>query len=139
VRQQVIGKILARYPEGEVAIGITLTAAAMRKGPLFMLDTTLEDDQLSIGFDGLKRAAGGSKLGDFHYIPMLFQEGHRIRKEQRILLELYGLFLSELQGRQPELGIIWYGNGPRARKVRLSPDQSKTTRILGRVDKSRGL
>jgi hypothetical protein len=79
VRQQVIGKLLARYPEGEVALGITLTAAALRKGPSFMLDTTLEDDQLSVGFDGLKRVAGGSKLGDFHYIPMLFEEGHRIR------------------------------------------------------------
>ena len=63
-----------------------------------MLDATLEDDQLSLGFDGLKRVDGPSKLGDFHYIPMLFVEGRKIRKEQRLLLDLYGMLLSHLQG-----------------------------------------
>ena len=44
VRQQAIGKILAQYPEAEVARGITLTSAALRAGPPFVLDATLEDD-----------------------------------------------------------------------------------------------
>jgi len=43
VRQQAIGKILARNPEGEVARDIILTTAALREGPTFVLNATLED------------------------------------------------------------------------------------------------
>ena len=118
VRQQAIGKILARNPEGEVARDIILTAAALGEGPSFVLNATLEDDLLSLSFDGLKRVDGPSKLGDFHYVPMLFHEGQKVGKEQRLLLEIYGLLLSRLQGQMPSSGIIWHGKECRTTKVR---------------------
>ena len=102
VRQQAIGKILARTPEGELARDIPLTAATLRAGSSFILNATLEDDLLSLNFDGLKRVDGSSKLGDFHYVPMLFHEARKVGKEQRLLLELYGLILSRLQGQMPQ-------------------------------------
>jgi hypothetical protein len=40
-------------------------------GPLFVLDAVLEDGIVSLLFDGLKHVDGPSKLGDFHYIPVL--------------------------------------------------------------------
>jgi hypothetical protein len=40
---------------------------------------------------------------------MLFHEGRRVGKQQRFLLELYGLPLSRLQGQMPSSGIIWHG------------------------------
>src|SRR5215472_8336508 len=67
VRQMAIGKILARYSEEEIARDIPLTAVALRPGPSYVLGATLEDDRLSLGFDGLKQVNGPSKLGDFHY------------------------------------------------------------------------
>ena len=87
VRQQAIDRILARTPEGEVARDIPLTAATLRAGSSFVLNATLEDDLLSLTFDGLKRVDGPSKLGDFHYVPMLFHEAWKVGKEQRLLLE----------------------------------------------------
>ena len=98
VRQQAVAKILAKYPEAEVARDIPLTVAALQSGPPFVLDASLEDDFVSLRFDGLKRVDGPSKLGEFHYIPMLFHEGRKVGKEQRLLLELYGLLLSRVQG-----------------------------------------
>src|SRR5262245_27557893 len=77
VRQQAIGKILSKHPESEVSRDIPLTAAALRAGPPIVLDATLEDDIVSIHFDGLRRVDGPSKLGDFHYIPMQFHEGRK--------------------------------------------------------------
>ena len=133
VRQQAIGKILARNPEGEVARDIILTAAALREGPSFVLNATLEDDLLSLSFDGLKRVDGPSKLGDFHYVPMLFHEGQKVGKEQRLLLEIYGLLLSRLQGQMPSSGIIWHGKECRTTKVRLNGDLRKTERLLREV------
>ena len=55
-----------------------------------MLDATLEDDLLSLGFDGLKRVDGPSKLGDFHYVPMLFH-GNKVGTQQRLLLAFTAL------------------------------------------------
>src|ERR1700719_1548857 len=92
-RQKALGKILAKHPEAEVARDILLTAAALRAGPSFVLDAALEDDLLSLRFDVLKKVDGPSKLGNFHYVPMLFHEGQSVRKERRLLLEVCGVLL----------------------------------------------
>jgi hypothetical protein len=55
VRREATDKITARCKEGEVARDITLTAAALKTGPLFILDAIFEDDDLAIRIDGLKR------------------------------------------------------------------------------------
>jgi len=133
VRQQAIAEILAKHPEAEVARGIPLTVAALQSGPPFVLDTTLEDDLLSLGFDGFKRVDGASKVGDFHYIPMLFHEGQKVGKEQRLLLELYGLLLSQVQGRLPAYGVVWHGRDCKSTRVRLSPDLRRAERLLSEV------
>src|SRR3954469_15789765 len=132
-RQKAVGKILAKHPGAEVARDILLTAAALRAGPSFVLDATLKDDLLSLRFDGIKKVDGPSKLGDFHYVPMLFHEGRRVGKRQRFLLELYGLLLSRLQGQMPSSGIIWHGKECRTTKVRLNADLRRTERFLREV------
>jgi predicted RecB family nuclease len=109
VRKTAIGKILERHPGSEVEWGIPLTAAALQAGSSFVLDATLEDDRLSLGFDGLKRVDGASKLGNFHYVPMLFHDGRKVDKERRLLLELFGLLLSQVQGRLPSNGVVING------------------------------
>jgi predicted RecB family nuclease len=133
VRQEAISKILSRQPDLEVARNIRMTATALRAGSSFVVDAMFEDDWLSIAFDGLKRVDGPSKLGDFHYIPMLFGERRPVRKEERLLLELYGLCLSKLQGLNAESGIIWHGNDCRPTKVRLNPDSSNAKRIFEEI------
>jgi predicted RecB family nuclease len=109
---------------------LPLSLATLRRGAPFLLEVTLEDDQVSLVFDGLKRVDGPSRLGDFHYIPVLFSEGRRIRKAQRLLLDLYAFSLARLQGRMPSSGIVWHGKECRSTRVRLSPDPRKTERLL---------
>ena len=133
VRQQAIKRILARDTEREVVREIPLTAAVLREGRSFVLDATLEDDLLSLTFDGLKRVEGPSKLGDFHYVPMLFHEGQKVGKEQKLLMQLYGLLLSQIQGQVPSSGIIWHGRDCKTTRVRLNADLRKTERLLREV------
>jgi predicted RecB family nuclease len=130
VRLRAIERIVTGHKEDEVARNIPLTVAALKPGPLFVVDATLEDDLVSLHFDGLKRVAGPSKLGDFHYIPMLFHEGRSIRKEQRLLLEVYALLLSRIQGRMPDSGIVWHGHECRPTRVRLGTHQREAERVL---------
>ncbi len=98
VRHSAIDKISAHNQENRIASNLILTTTTLEQGPLFVLNVTIEDDTISLSFDGLKRVPGASKLGQFHYIPMLFYEGTRIRKEQRLLLDLRALLLSKYQG-----------------------------------------
>jgi hypothetical protein len=58
VRKTAIDKILARRAESEVAKDISLPADVLREGPCYVLDAILEDDILSLCFDGLKRVEG---------------------------------------------------------------------------------
>ena len=95
VRQQAISKILSKTSRDDVASNIPLTAASLRAGSSYVLDTILEDDLLSVSFDGLKRVDGPSGLGDFHYVPMLFHEGDTVGKAQKLLLEVMEAALSD--------------------------------------------
>ena len=133
VQEQAISKIVEMNPDNEVVRGITLTAAALRSGPSFVLDAILEDDLMRLRYDGLKRVDEPSKLGNFRYVPILFHGARKVGKEQRLLLELYGLALSRLQGQIPTSGYVWHGKECTTTRVRLGGDLRKTERLLREV------
>jgi predicted RecB family nuclease len=137
VRQRAIEQVTARHADGEVISAVPLTTSTLKQGTAFVVDATLEDGTFSLRFDGLKRADGASKLGDYHYVPVLFHGGGSVRKEQRLLLDVFGLLLSRVQGRTPGHGIVWHGRECRATKVRLSPDLRKAERLLRDVQEAR--
>ena len=130
VRLKAIDAILVRHPGDQVARNIPLTTAGLKRGPQYIFDGTFDDDALAIHFDGLKRVEGESKLGDFHYLPVLFHEGRQVKKEQKLLLEVYGIILAGLQGRAPAYGIIWHGRECKATRVKLNPEHRKAEQIL---------
>lgn len=130
VRLKAIDTIVACYPRDNVARNIPLTTIGLKRGPQYILDGTLEDDTLTLHFDGLKKVEGKSKLGDFHYLPVLFHEGRQVKKEQRMLLDVYGLILSSVQGRSPAYGVIWHGRECKVTKLKLNPDQQKTEQAV---------
>jgi predicted RecB family nuclease len=130
VRLKAIDAILARHPGDQVARSTPLTTAGLKRGPQYILDGTFEDDVLALQFDGLKRVAGESKLGDFHYVPVLFHENRRIKKQQKLLLEFYGMILSNIQGRVPAYGVVWHGRDCKATRVKLNHDHEKAEQVL---------
>jgi hypothetical protein len=67
LRCRAIDKILTRH-QGEVERDVVLTTSALKQGAAFILNATLEDEDIAMVFDGLKRVPGPSKLGDFHYV-----------------------------------------------------------------------
>lgn len=130
VRRKAMAKMLAQPHKDQVVQGTLLTTAVLRKGLLFVLEARVEDGPFCLAVDGLKKVPGESTLGAFHYIPMLCYEGRQIRREQRFMLTLYGIFLSRLQGRMPDSGIIWHGQACQATKVRLPPDLRRAEQCL---------
>jgi predicted RecB family nuclease len=138
VRRQATGKLVAMHSDAEVARDVALTTAVLSTGPSFIVQAALEDEPISVGFDGLKRVDGSSRLGGFHYVPMLFHEGRSVGREQKLLLELHGLLLSPLQEKMPSTGIVWHGKECRPTKVRLDADLRKSERLLREVKEMAG-
>jgi predicted RecB family nuclease len=138
VARLAIDRLLARHAVKEVERDVALTLPALKRGAAFFINATLEDDHIALVFDGLKRVPGPSKLGDFHYVPVLFSECRQVRKQQRALLEVYGLLLSRLQGRMPGFGIVWHGKECRTTRLRLSPAPRKVERLLEELRQLKG-
>src|SRR5262245_41861992 len=130
VRLWAVEKILGRQPENEVAQNTPLTRSALKAGALFVANAVVEDEFACLEIDGLKKVEGPSKLGDFHYVPVLYHEAEKVRQEQRLLLEVLGLYLSRVQGRMPGHGVVWHGKDCRPAKVRLDPDPQRAEQIL---------
>jgi len=130
VRRKAIEAIIARHPEYQIARNIALTTDNLKRRPQYILGGMFEDDSVALHCDGLKRTEGASKLGGFHYMPVLFQEGQKVRKEQRVLLAVYGLLLSSLQGRAPQDGVIWHGRECKATRIRLNPHRRNAERVV---------
>jgi len=120
VRLKAIQKIRFQQSGNTPTNGIVLNRATLSDGVPFLINADLFADRLSIHFDGLKKVDGDSDLGDFHYVPILFYEGHKIRKPQRLLLEVLSFLLARVQGKHPSIGIIYHGseNGTEAKTGR---------------------
>lgn len=124
---------LVRNKQPDFLQGIVVTLEVLRRGVSLLLDMTYEKDQLKIRFDGLQRSNGSSRLGDFHYIPIMVYEGRRPGKEQKALLELLALFLTAVQGKEPQWGILIYGRDCEIHKVKLGRGISQAQRMLKQI------
>jgi predicted RecB family nuclease len=85
------------------------------------------------GRSASSKDAGPSRLGDFHYIPVVFDEAERPCKQQKDLLELYGVIIGGLQGKQPSGGMLIHGHACRALSIKLNPSGQWAQRVLQEI------
>lgn len=130
VKRMASETLLAQKAMGAVPVNVTLSRSLLAKAKPLILDAHLPTELGLLRFDGLKKVEGASRIGDMHYIPLLFHGNSRARKEQKALLELCGLFLSQLQGRMASKGCVYCGKACRLAAVRLSADPGKVRRMV---------
>ena len=130
VRRMALAKIQPPDQEVKVARNTLLNTALLKRGVQYLFDVTAKTDSLEFHFDGLKKVHSVSRLGAFHYVPILFHEGSTVRKEQRTLLELACLVLERLEARRPNSGIVYYGKECSSTKARLDANLKKGNRLL---------
>ena len=90
----------------------------LRAGHKIFFNVCATVEGLNTKIHAVKRVEGISKLGGFHYVPMLFCRDVRIRKIQKLWLAYRALVIGQAQGRMPDHGVIIYG--PEFRKSRIS-------------------
>jgi predicted RecB family nuclease len=125
-----LARLAARLGEGDACRGVQVTPETLKRGAPILVDAILEDENLSIRFDALKRADGPSKLGGHHYLPVLHAHGDKVGREQKSLLAVLGLVLARVQGLRPAMGLVARGSEGRLGKVRLD---AKLYRQAGQV------
>jgi predicted RecB family nuclease len=118
-RELALAGIVARFGEGNAYRGTAVTAAMLKQGAPQLADAIVEDDGMSIRFDGLKRTDGASKLGGHHYVPVLHNHGDKVGRQQKLLLAVLGLVLERVQGLRPATGLVARGREGRLGKVPL--------------------
>ena len=101
-----------------------------------ILDVTIEFGELSLCCDALKRVEGDSRLGGFHYAPLMVYEGGKIRPEHKRGLEVFSLALGEVQGKCPDFGFIVHGEEPKLHRVRLRPGLARRSVFSKNSDSS---
>jgi len=129
---------LVRDQKCGVLQDMALTLEVLTRGVSLLLDVTAEDEQLSICFDGLRRSAGASRLGEFHYIPILIHEAERFGKDQKALLEFLGLVLGAIQAKQPCWGMLIHGRSSQVRRVKLGGGITQAQKTLQELMEMRG-
>lgn len=125
--------LLARYEGSEPLRNTTLKPAVLKQGISLILDSIVDNNELSVRVDALQRVPGPSRLGDFHYLPLLFHEAEHPSQKQRSLLELCGLILAPLQGREPDAGILIHGQGCEVNKIKLNLHNGQSRRMLKEI------
>ena len=138
VRLAGIKKLLLQHKESEMLRGCIVTPAVLKRGVPLLLDATVETKEFSLRFDALQRVAGSSRLGNFHYVPMLFHEAERPARKPRALLELLGLVLETVQGRQPRWGVLVHGQACEVARLRLRPNVEQVRRVMEEMQTIQG-
>jgi predicted RecB family nuclease len=118
-REQAVGRLVARFGDGNGCQALTVTAAILKQAAPLLADVQLEDDTMLLRLDALKRTDGASKLGDHHYIPVLYNHGDKVGRRPKLLLAIVGLVLGHVQGLRPDTGLVARGPEGRLGKVRL--------------------
>jgi predicted RecB family nuclease len=133
VRVRVADRLRTQYSDQSLLTGVVVDRSTRSKGAPFILDGELSGDNYCIRVDGLKRVNGHSSLGDFHYIPLMCCGSRNTSRNERLLLEMVGLFLSRIQGFAPRTGIIYHGLQCAATTVRFTNGLRAAEELLHEV------
>ena len=130
VRIKATERIHRSCQDGEFLSAASVSTSILRQGKPFLLDPVLPTELGPLHIDGLKRVAGFSKLGDFHYVPMLFAEQATAGRVERLLLESVGHCLTPLLGKPPSQALVYCGQEGHHTTVRLSSECGKGRKVL---------
>jgi len=120
------------YPKGDYEEGARQTLACLRSGKSGVVQGVLLDDGLLGVPDLLRKEAGASAFGDFHYVVGDVKSSSAARADQALQVAFYGRLLAKVQGRPPSYGFLWLKDG-REQRLPLAEIEPVLDDVLERV------
>ncbi len=99
-------------------------------GQDLLFDISIAEDNCHSQIDAVKRIPGKSKLGLFHYEPLIFYREANTDKRSRLSLSYRAFVLGKMQGKMPEYGTIISGSKLTKSRIRLSPYFEDVSQIV---------
>ena len=135
-REESVAKLVARFAKGDGFRRLLLDTAALTQGAPLLVDIVLEDRNLSLQFDGLKRVDCPSPLGDYHYLPILHHQGKKVGRLEKLMLAIFGLVLGRVQGDRPAAGLLLREREFSLRKITLDAKLYRDAeQVLGELER----
>lgn len=129
-RSNATKKLLAGCDAKNIVHDAPLIRDTLGLGAGYLLNVTARHDTLNLVFDALAKAYGPSKLGQFHYVPVLYTAVDRVTIQERRLLAVFGRVLGKVQGHCPLEGRIVYGPQPKIVRAKIDTNDRKVRSIL---------
>jgi predicted RecB family nuclease len=133
VRKAGTDLLLARHRGDEPLRGATLTLELLRRQVPVLLDALVEGEGFAVRFDALELQASPSRSGERHYVPVLFHECVKPGRQQRAYLEILGLIVGAVQGREPDWGVLIHGPVCEIHRVKLGAGRAEARRTLAAI------
>jgi len=83
----------------------------------------------------LERVRGGSALGTFHYVPVIFSPKEKLSKEDTLEIAYDGFVLETLQSRRPEFGRVVHGDDFKIVRLKIGAQIEKIKNIVAKIKK----
>jgi len=134
-KKQVIEKIKNHFQRDEILQKPSISLRDLKEGKQVILNPIIENPQRRVHYDAFEKIEGKSKLGDFHYIPLLMSENEKIFRDNRLILSFLSIELGDIQGKQPEWGKIIYGEQQKVSRIKIGNLLRDTQNILKEIEK----
>ena len=106
-----LGAVEPEYPERDFAAGALATLELLQHGVPWIYQAVLRGEHRLGLPDLLRRVAGASALGDFHYEVVDVKSSGRARGDQILQVSFYSRLLAAIQQRVPEHGALVLKDG----------------------------
>lgn len=130
--------MIRRGSDEQTTVGSMATADVLTQGNPLLESATLSVDDLQFRSDALRKMEGRSKIGDFHYAPVLFCPDKAVKNSVRLLAAVCGLLLESVQGLYPSRGFVVHGPNCTVSKVAIDGlIRGKAEKLLDEIKKTR--
>lgn len=127
-----LGYVHPDFARGDYDDGARQTLALLRDGKAGVTQGVLLDGELLGIPDLLRKEAGASALGDYHYVVGDVKSSSMARADQALQVAFYGRLLAKVQDRPPSYGFLWLKDG-REQRLPLADIEPVLDDVLERV------
>lgn len=133
IKENYFESISSKFENEHIQRDLLITTEVLRKGFHYLLNNSIQNNEIANTLDVLVRKTGESFLGNYFYDPMLILPNSKITKREKLLLTFKSILISNLQKKLLSTGKIIYGNPVKALTVRFSGLYDEANTIISKI------
>lgn len=133
IKEHYIETISSKIKNEYIQKDLLITIEVLKKGFHYLLNNSIQNNEIGNILDVLVRKTGESFLGNYFYEPMLILPNFKITKREKLLLTFKSILISNLQKKLLSTGKIIYGKPVKALTVHFSGLHDEANTIISKI------